>query len=60
MSYIITLRGKEIASIKTSTPKGKSIITGRFWLDVETSEYYIDLAFLAAYAIAKTEQTFIN
>lgn len=60
MSYTITLRGQEIARIATSSPGGKSIITGKFWYDVITSQENIDLAFLTTFAIAKTEQTFYN
>ena len=58
MSYKVSFKGEEIATIATSTLKGKSIVTTNFFLDVITSEDNLDLAFLVAFAIAKTEQTF--
>ena len=61
MVYDVTLRGEKVAEIATAAANGsKFILTSRFTLDVITSEEHIDLAFLVAYAIAKTEQTFIS
>lgn len=60
MTYDITLEGNELASISTSSPKGKSFITTDLYYDVVCEEKDIDLVFLVAFAIAKTEQTFYN
>lgn len=60
MTYIVTLEGKEIATISSSTPKGKSLITTSMYYDVTCEDEYLDLVFLTAFAIAKTEQTFYN
>ena len=50
----------DIATIKTSTPKGKSLITTDMYYDVICDEKDLDLVFLVAFSIAKTEQTFYN
>ena len=61
MSYDVTLKGNKIANISTAAADGsKFILTTRFTLDVTTTEEFIDWAFLVAYSIAKTEQTFYN
>ncbi len=61
MSYDVTLKGNEMAKISMASPDGgNSLLTGQFWLDVETEEADLDLAFLTAYAIARTEQVFYN
>ena len=60
MTYIISFEGKEIGTIKTSSPKGKSLITTSLYYDVECDEKNLDLVFLTAFSIAKTEQTFYN
>ena len=38
----------------------KSFIVGDYHYDVETSEDDLDLTFLTAFAIARTEQTFYD
>ncbi len=60
MTYNITLEGKEIATIATSSPKGKSIFTTDMYYDVTCDEKNLDLVFLVAFSIAKTEQTTYN
>ena len=60
MTYEISLEGKEFATIASSSPKGKSFITTDMYYDVICEEKDIDLAFLVAFSIAKTEQTFYN
>ena len=60
MSYDITFEGKPLATIATSSPKGKSLITTDLYYDVTCEEKDLDLVFLVAFSIAKTEQTFYN
>ena len=57
MVYDVTLKGEKVATVATSSRSGNSFITNRFTLDVATAPENIDLAFLVAYSIAKTEQT---
>ena len=60
MSYDVTLKGEPLATIANSSPKGKSIITVDLYYDVICEEKDLDLAFLTAFAIAKTDQTLYN
>ncbi len=60
MTYEITYEGNPLATIATSSPKGKSFITTDIYYDVTCEEKDLDLAFLVAFSIAKTEQTFYN
>ena len=61
MSYSVTLKGKEMATITMANPKGKkSFITTDFSYDVETDEENIDMAFLTAFALARTNQVFYD
>lgn len=60
MTYEISKEGKNIATLKTSTPKGKSFITTDLYYDVTCEEKDLDLVFLVAFSIAKTEQIFYN
>ena len=60
MTYEVSLKGSPLAKIASSTPKGKSIITTSFFYDVTCDEADLDLAFLVAYSIARTEQTFYS
>ena len=60
MTYNISFEGKDIATIATSSPKGKSFITTDLYYDVECEEKDLDLVFLVAFSIAKTEQTIYN
>ena len=59
MTYNVSLKGVQIATMKSTTPKGKSILTNPYYYDVTTEEENLDLAFLAAFAFARTpEQAF--
>jgi len=60
MTYEVSFEGNPIATIATSTPKGKSIITIDKYYDVTCEEKDLDLVFLVAFSIAKTNQTFYN
>ena len=60
MTYEISFEGNMIATIKTSSPKGKSFVTTGMYYDVICCEKDLDLVFLVAFSIAKTEQTFYN
>ncbi len=61
MTYTVTLRGGEIATIATSAGKNSKFpLTTRYALDVTCEEADLDLAFLTAFAIARTEQTFYS
>ena len=60
MSYDVSFEGKLIATITTSTPKGKSFITTDMYYDVICCEKDLDLVFLIALSIAKTNQVFYN
>ena len=60
MTYEITFEGKPLATIASSSPKGKSIITTDKYYDVTCDEKDLDLVFLVAFSIAKTEQIFYN
>ena len=60
MTYEVNYKGQPLAVIATSSPKGKSFITTDLYYDVTCEEADLDLVFLVAYSIAKTEQTFYN
>ncbi len=60
MTYDVTFEGKELATISTSSPKGKSIITTDMYYDVTCDEKDLDLVFLVAFSIARTEQALYN
>ena len=60
MTYDITFEGKPIATISSSSPKGKSILTTNLYYDVICDEKDLDLVFLVAFSIVKTEQLFYN
>ena len=60
MTYNVTLKGQPLATIASSTPKGKAIVTSAFVYDVTTEEKDLDLAFLCTFAIARTDQTFYS
>ena len=60
MTYEISLEGEKIATIASSTPKGKSIITTDKYYDVTCEEKNLDLVFLVGFSIAKTNQTFYH
>ena len=60
MTYEVSFKGEALATIATSSPKGKSFITTDMYYDVLCEEKDLDLVFLVAFSIAKTEQTFYN
>ncbi len=60
MTYDISFEGKPFATISSSSPKGKSLITTDLYYDVSCEEKNLDLVFLVAFSIAKTEQTFYD
>ena len=60
MRYDVTFKGEPLATISNSTPSGKSIITTDMYYDVICEEKDLDLVFLVAFAIAKTDQVFYN
>ena len=62
MTYTVTLKGKEIATFTMSNPAKKKaiLLVSDYCYDVTTTEEYLDLAFLCAFAFARTNQTFYN
>ena len=60
MTYEVSFEGKPLATIASSSPKGKSLITTDMYYDVTCEEKDLSLVFLVAFSIAKTEQTFYN
>ncbi len=60
MSYDVTFKGAPLCTIANSSPKGKSIFTTDLYYDVICEEADLDLAFLVAFSIAKTDQTIYN
>jgi len=61
MTYSVMLGDYEIATIATaSLGGGLSFLTSAVNLDVTASEENLDLAFLTAFAIARTDQTFYS
>lgn len=60
MTYDVTFKGAPIATIATSSPKGKSLVTIDLYYDITCEEKDLDLVFLTAFSIAKTEQAFYN
>ena len=60
MSYDVTFKGEHLATVANSSPKGKSLLTTDLYYDVICEEKDLDLVFLTAFSIAKTEQTFYN
>lgn len=57
MSYDVTFKGAPLCTIANSSPKGKSIFTTDLYYDVTCEEADLDLVFLVAFSIARTEQT---
>ena len=60
MTYDISFKGNPLAIIATSSRNGKAIITTDMYYDVTCEEENLDLVFLVAFSIAKTEQVFYN
>ena len=57
MTYDVSLKGQPLATLTSTTPGGKSLLTSKYCYDVTTEPENIDLAFLVAFAIARTDQT---
>ncbi len=60
MTYGVTLKGRSLATVATSSPGGKSLLTTDLYYDVACEEADLDMAFLVAFAIAMTHQTFYS
>lgn len=60
MRYDVTFRGAPLATIANSSPSGKSFLTVDRYYDVTCEEKDLDLAFLVAFSIARTDQTFYS
>ena len=61
MTYSVSLKGQEIATLAMANPTGKKFfITSDYCYDIKTAEENLDLAFLAAFAFARTNQIFYS
>ena len=60
MTYEVSLESNPLAVMASSSPKGKSLITNGMYYDITCEEKDLDLVFLVAFSIARTEQTFYN
>lgn len=60
MTYAVSLEGREIATIASSSPKGKSLITTDLYYDITCEEKDLDIVFLVAFSIVRTEQLTYN
>ena len=60
MTYSVTLKGQPLATVQTSTKSGKGLITSSNCYRVTADEADLDLAFLVAFAIARTDQVFYS
>ena len=60
MNYDVTLKGQPLAAVANSSPSGKSLLTTDLFYDVTCEEKDLDMAFLVAFAIGMTHQTFYN
>ena len=60
MTYDVSFEGNQIATITSSSPKGKSLITTDLYYDISCEEKDLDLVFLVAFAIARTEQMYYD
>ena len=60
MTYDISFEGSNIATISTSSPKGKSFITTDLYYDITCEEKDLDLVFLVAFSISRTDQAYYD
>ena len=60
MTYDVSFKGEPLATIASSSPKGRSFITTDLFYDVICEEKDLDLVFLVAFAIAKTDMAVYN
>ena len=59
-AYDVTVRGEKVAEVKTSTKNGTGLITTNVFFDVITDEEHLDLGFLVAFAVARTNQAILS
>jgi len=60
MAYEVSLKGQPMATLTSTTPGGKSMLTSKYCYDITTEAENLDLAFLVAFAIARTDQAFYS
>lgn len=60
MTYDVSFEGNQIATIVTSSPKGKSLITTDMYYDITCEEKNLDLVFLVAFSISRTDQAYYD
>ena len=60
MTYSVTLKGRPLCTLASTTPKGKSLFSNAYFYDLTAEEADLDLAFLTAFAIARTDQVFYS
>ena len=60
MTYDVTLKGQPLATLVSTTPGGKSVLTSSQFYNVTAEEKDLDMAFLVAFAIARTDQAFYS
>lgn len=58
MTYTVTLKGRPLATVETSTKSGKGILTSGHFYQLTADEADLDMAFLVTFAIARTDQVF--
>lgn len=58
MNYNVSLRGEPLALLEPVRPAGEIAMKRGFFYKMTTDEENLDLAFLVAFAIARTDQTF--
>lgn len=59
-AYDITVKGEKVGEVRTSTKNGGGFITTNVFFDVITDEEHLDLAFLVAFSIARTNQAILS
>ena len=60
MTHDVSREGLRIATISSSSLKGKSFITTDLYYDVTCEEKNLDIVFLIAFSIARTDQVIYN
>ena len=61
MTYTVSLKGKEIATLTMANPTGKKLfVVSDVCYNISTTEENLDWAFLSAFAFARTDQVFYN
>ena len=61
MTYRVSLKGEEVAVIASAAANGSNFfVTSSFAYNVTAAEKDLDLAFLCAFAFARTDQTFYS